>query len=91
MNNEKVKNDEINLDEIKELENLFRTYKDVIQLQKQSNKRIYTLLIIFIVLLFVIIGVYIGKDIYFDRYREESITKTELIETINSYHLNEGN
>lgn len=91
MNNEKVKNDEINLDEIKELENLFRTYKDVIQLQKQSNKRIYTLLIICIVLLFVIIGVYIGKDIYFDRYREESITKTELIETINSYHLNEGN
>lgn len=71
-------------------ETLNATIKD----QKKSNKRLYTILIGVIITLLLTVAILATLLIHYQKqvekyntYREKSITKDELIDLINSYHI----
>lgn len=73
-------------------ETLNATIKD----QKKSNKRLYTILIGVIITLLLTVAILASLLIHYSKqiekynnYREKSITKDELIDLINSYHISE--
>ena len=61
-------------------------YKKLIREDEKSKDRMFKLLLFAMLLLTIIIGYLIIKDVAMDQYREDSITKKELIETIEKYY-----
>ena len=64
-------------------------YREIIRDKRVTSKRLFLVLFISLVLSFILIGICLVKDIKYTKFREDAITKQELIQYMNNFHQRE--
>lgn len=64
-------------------------YKEIIRDKRVTSKRLFLVLFISLILSFVLLGICLVKDFKYSKFREDAITKQELIEYMNNIHKSE--
>jgi hypothetical protein len=61
-------------------------YKEIIRDKRITSRRLFLVLFISLILSFILLGICLVKDFRYSKFREDSITKKELIEYMQDLH-----
>lgn len=61
-------------------------YKEIIRDKRITSRRLFLVLFISLILSFILLGICLIKDFRYSKFREDSITKKELIEYMQDLH-----
>lgn len=64
-------------------------YKEIIRDKRITSKRLFLVLFISLILSFLLLGICLVKDFEYSKFREDAITKQELIEYMSNLHQSE--
>jgi hypothetical protein len=64
-------------------------YKEIIRDKRVTSRRLFLVLFIALILSFLLLGICLIKDFRYSKFREDSITKQELIEYMDNLHKGE--
>ena len=87
---EKIRKElEENAEKIEHLEEnigMIDVYREIIHDKRTTSRRLFLVLFISLILSFILIGICLVKDFKYNRFREDAITKTEIVQMIQELH-----